>query len=266
MTKPPTAMTIAGSDSGGGAGIQADLKTFAALGVYGTSVLTAITAQNTLGVTGIYEVPTDLIKAQIEAVVSDIGADAVKTGMLSSTEIIETVAQQVHRLGLTTLVVDPVMVAKGGDRLLREDAVEALRTKLLPLATVVTPNISEVEVLTGINVQTSEDARQAAKAIVGLGARSAVVKGGHFPSREVVDTFYDGAIFREFSAPRIDTKNTHGTGCTFASAIAAGLAKGLALEEAVSQAKEYVTEAIRANLDIGAGHGPLNHFFKLWRG
>ena len=263
MAKPLTAMTIAGSDSGGGAGIQADLKTFAALGVYGTSVLTAITAQNTLGVTAIHEVPTDLIRAQIEAVVSDIGADAVKTGMLSSVEIIETVAEEVRRLGLITLVVDPVMVAKGGDRLLREDAVEALRSKLLPLATVVTPNGPEAEVLTGIKVQTPEDARRAAKEIVGMGAGSVVVKGGHLSDAEATDTFYDGNEFREFRAPRIGTKNTHGTGCTFASAIAAGLAKGLGLEEAVGRAKEYVTEAIRANLEIGAGHGPLNHFYML---
>lgn len=263
MAKPPTAMTIAGSDSGGGAGIQADLKTFAALGVYGTSVLTAITAQNTLGVTGIHEVPTELIRAQIEAVVFDIGADAVKMGMLSSVEIIEAVAEEVRRLGLTTLVIDPVMVAKSGDRLLREEAVEALRAKLLPLATVVTPNAPEAELLTGINVQTLEQARRAAKEIVGMGARSVVVKGGHLANASATDTFYDGSKFQEFRAPRIETKNTHGTGCTFASAIAAGLAKGLALEKALGQAKEYVTKAIQASLDIGTGHGPLNHFYML---
>ena len=262
--RPPIAMTIAGSDSGGGAGIQADLKTFAALGVYGTSVLTAITAQNTQGVTGIHEVPVELVKAQMEAVISDIGADAVKTGMLSSTELITAVSEEVRRLGLNTLVVDPVMVAKGGDRLLREDAVEALRTKLLPLATVVTPNGPEAEVLTGVRVRSPEEARVAAKRIVEMGAGSVVVKGGHLTGGEAIDIFYDGTGFRELSAPRIDTKNTHGTGCTFASAIAAGLAKGLALEEAVGQAKEYVTEAIRANLDVGHGHGPLNHFYRLW--
>ena len=263
MPKIPTAMTIAGSDSGGGAGIQADLKTFAALGVYGTSALTAITAQNTLGVTAIHEVPTDVIAAQIQATLSDIGADAVKTGMLSSPAIIQTVAQEIQRHGVSRLVVDPVMVAKGGDRLLREDAVEALRTRLLPLATVVTPNTPEAEVLTGLTVRTPDDAREAARSIVAMGATSVVVKGGHLSGSDAVDIFYDGKQFREFSAPRIDTRNTHGTGCTFASAIAAGLAKGLALEEAVAQAKNYVTQAIRDNLEIGTGHGPLNHFFML---
>ena len=264
MTRPRIAMTIAGSDSGGGAGIQADLKTFAALGVYGTSVLTAITAQNTQGVTGIHEVPVEMVRAQIEAVISDIGADAVKTGMLSSTESITAVAEEVRRLGLNTLVVDPVMVAKGGDRLLREDAVEALRTKLLPLATVVTPNGPEAEVLTGVKVRTLEEARVAAERIVEMGARSVVVKGGHLTGGEAIDIFYDGTTVRELKAPRIDTKNTHGTGCTFGSAIAAALAKGLALEDAVGRAKEYVTEAIRTNLDVGHGHGPLNHFYQLW--
>ena len=266
MTRPPTAMTIAGSDSGGGAGIQADLKTFAALGVYGTSALTAITAQNTLGVTSIHEIPTDLIAAQIQAIISDIGADVVKTGMLSSSAIIETVAQELRRHTVTRLVVDPVMVAKGGDRLLREDAVDALRTSLLALATVITPNMPEAEVLTGIAVRTPKDASEAARRIVAMGANSVVVKGGHLSDGDAVDTFYDGQALREFRAQRIDTKNTHGTGCTFASAIAAGLAKGLALEEAVAQAKAYVTEAIRANLDVGQGHGPLNHFYMLSEG
>ena len=266
MTKVPTAMTIAGSDSGGGAGIQADLKTFAALGVYGTSAITAITAQNTLGVTAIHEVPTEVIAAQVQAIISDIGADAVKTGMLSSSSIIETVANEMQRHGVTHLVVDPVMVAKGGDRLLREDAVTALRTKLLPLATVVTPNTPEAEVLTGITIRTVEDAREAARRIVDMGAGSVVVKGGHLSDTDAIDTFYDGKEFREFRAERIDTRNTHGTGCTFASAIAAGLAKGLALQEAVAMAKEYVTQAIRANLGIGSGHGPLNHFYMLGKG
>ena len=263
MTRPPTAMTVAGSDSGGGAGIQADLKTFAALGVYGTSALTAITAQNTQGVTAIHEVPTDLIAAQIQAVISDIEIDAVKTGMLSSSAIIETVAGELRRHGVTQLVVDPVMVAKGGDRLLREDAVDALRNLLLPLAAVVTPNIPEAEELTGVQVRTLEDAREAARRIAALGAKTVVVKGGHMEEGDAVDTFYDGADFQEFSAPRIATKNTHGTGCTFASAVAAGLAKGLSTLEAVARAKEYVTEAIRASLEIGTGHGPLDHFYML---
>ena len=262
VTQRPIAMTIAGSDSGGGAGIQADLKTFAALGVYGTSVLTAVTAQNTVGVTGVHEVPVQMISAQIEAVFSDIGADAVKTGMLSSREIIETVARGLVRLRVDRLVVDPVMVAKSGDRLLREDAVDALKQDLLPLATVVTPNIPEAETLAGMQIVSEQDAREAAKKIVGMGANAVVVKGGHLPGPPV-DLLYDGTEFREFKAVRIDTKNTHGSGCTFASAVAAGLAKGMELVDAVGAAKEYVNEAIRYSLEIGRGHGPLNHLFRL---
>ncbi len=259
----PKAMTIAGSDSGGGAGIQADLKTFSALGVYGSSTLTAITAQNTVGVTRVHEIPIDIIVAQIDAVLSDIGADAVKTGMLASSAIVEAVAEEMERRQVSRLVVDPVMVAKSGDRLLREDAVEALRTRLVPLAAVVTPNIPEAEALTGLKIETDEDVRRAAEAIVQLGARAVVVKGGH---REgpAVDVFYDGARFQEFSAPRIDTVNTHGTGCTFASAVAAGLAKGLEVVESVELAKDYVTEAIRRSFPVGQGHGPLHHFYKWW--
>ena len=259
----PKAMTIAGSDSGGGAGIQADLKTFAALGVYGSSTLTAITAQNTVGVTMVHEIPIDIIVAQIDAVLSDIGADAVKTGMLASSAIVETVAEEMERHQVSRLVVDPVMVAKSGDRLLQEDAVEALRTRLIPLAAVVTPNIPEAEALTGLKIETDEDVRRAAEAIIQLGARAVVVKGGH---REgpATDLFYDGVRFQEFSAPRIDTVNTHGTGCTFASAVAAGLAKGLEVVESVQLAKDYVTEAIRRSFPVGRGHGPLHHFYKWW--
>ena len=258
-----TAMTIAGSDSGGGAGIQADLKTFAALGVYGTSALTAITAQNTVGVTGVHEIPTDIIAAQIEAVLTDIGADAVKTGMLSSTSIVETVCQQLKAFRVTALVVDPVMVAKSGDSLLQPEAVEALRTLLVPLAAVVTPNIPEAEVLTGVKIVSDDDMRRVAESIVAMGAGSVVVKGGH---REgpATDLFYDGDCFQEFTAARIDTKNTHGTGCTFASALAAGLAKGLPLLDAVAQAKEFVTGAIAGSFPMGQGHGPLNHFYRVW--
>ena len=261
--KVPKAMTIAGSDSGGGAGIQADLKTFSALGVYGSSTLTAITAQNTVGVTMVHEIPIDIIVAQIDAVLSDIGADAVKTGMLASSAIVETVAEEMERHQVSRLVVDPVMVAKSGDRLLREDAVEALRTRLIPLAAVVTPNIPEAEALTGLKIETDEDVRRAAEAIVQLGARAVVVKGGH---REgpATDLFYDGVRFQEFSAPRIDTVNTHGTGCTFASAVAAGLARGLEVVESVELAKDYVTEAIRWSFPVGRGHGPLHHFYKWW--
>ena len=255
------AMTIAGSDSGAGAGIQADLKTFAALGVYGTSVLTAITAQNTLGVTAVHEIPVEVVAAQIEAVVSDIGADAVKTGMLSSEDIIETVARELAHFRVDRLVVDPVMVAKSGDRLLREDAVDAMRRLLIPLATVVTPNIPEAETLAEMRIESPEDARRAAKKLVSMGARSAVVKGGHLTGPPM-DLFYDGRDFREFSGPRIETKNTHGTGCTFASAIAACLAKGMGVAEAVGTAKEYVTGGLRNSLSIGGGHGPLGHFYK----
>ncbi|MCH7713581.1 MAG: bifunctional hydroxymethylpyrimidine kinase/phosphomethylpyrimidine kinase [Chloroflexi bacterium] len=259
----PRAMTIAGSDSGGGAGIQADLKTFAALGVYGTSTLTAITAQNTLGVTAIHEVPTEIISAQIDAVLGDIGADAVKTGMLSSTAIIECVAEAMTRHQVQRLVVDPVMVAKSGDSLLREDAVGTLKALLIPLAAVVTPNIPEAETLTGSEITTPEDVRRAAQSIFDMGARGVVVKGGHLEG-PATDLFYDGSRFQEFTSPRINTANTHGTGCTFASAIAAGLAQDLDVIDAVAQAKEYVTEAIRHSFPLGQGHGPLNHFYKLW--
>lgn len=260
----PSVLTIAGSDSGGGAGIQADLKTFAALGVYGTSAVTAITAQNTVAVTAVHDIPTDLIAAQIEAVITDIGVDAVKTGMLSSSEIIECVVASLSALsGLARLVVDPVMVAKSGDSLLRAEAVLTLRELLLPLATVVTPNIPEAETLTGMTIATDDDVRKAAQAIVGMGAKSVVVKGGHREGPST-DLYYDGTNFREFTAPRFETVNTHGTGCTFASAVAAGLAKGLETEDAVGKAKEFVTEAIRNSFPIGQGHGPLNHFYEFW--
>ena len=222
MRQVASAMTVAGSDSGGGAGVQADLKTFAALGVYGTSVLTAITAQNTRTVTAVHEIPIDIISAQIDAVVSDIGADSVKTGMLSSREIIECVTASLKDAekkypdmpGLRRLVVDPVMVAKSGDSLLREEAVGSLRDLLLPMAAVVTPNIPETETLTGLTIVTDEDVRKAAQAIVAMGAASVVVKGGH---REgpATDVYFDGRDFREFTAPRFETVNTHGTGCTF---------------------------------------------------
>ena len=257
------ALTIAGSDSGGGAGIQADLKTFAALGVYGSSALTAITAQNTLGVTAVHELPPDMVAAQIDAVMSDIGADAVKTGMLANSGIIRRVAEKVGEHAIDNLVVDPVMVAKGGDRLLQEEAVEALRSLLVPLAAVVTPNLPEASVLVGHSVESREDARRAAHDIVDMGARSVVVKGGHLQG-DAVDVFYDGRQFRELSSARVETTSTHGTGCTFASAVTAGLAQGMGVEDAVVRAKEYVTEAIRNAIPVGAGHGPLNHFHATW--
>ena len=255
------AMTIAGSDSGGGAGIQADLKTFAAHGVYGTSVLTAITAQNTQQVTAVQEVSPQVVLAQMKAVFTDIGADAVKTGMLSSLEIIQAVAEGLQRFSSAPLVVDPVMVAKSGDRLLRQDAVESLREMLLPLASVVTPNVPEAEALAEMRIESAADARRAAIRIWQQGPRAVVVKGGHLPG-PVVDRLYDGEVFQEFTAARVDTTNTHGTGCTFASAIAAGLAKGIDLAVAVESAKEYVTQGLRHSYGVGAGHGPLNHFWE----
>jgi hydroxymethylpyrimidine/phosphomethylpyrimidine kinase len=258
-------MTIAGSDSGGGAGIQADLKTFAALGVYGTSVLTAITAQNTLAVTAVHEIPPDIVAAQIDAVVTDIGADAVKTGMLSSAPIIEVVAAKLREYRLPNVVVDPVMAAKSGDRLLREDAVTVLRALLLPLATVVTPNLPEAEILVGRSLPDRDAVRRAAREIVALGPKAVVMKGGHAAGDAVVDILFDGANFREYVAPRIDTSSTHGTGCTFASAIAAGLALGRSVDEAVAQAKEYVTAALRNAEPIGGGHGPVHHFYSFWK-
>jgi hydroxymethylpyrimidine/phosphomethylpyrimidine kinase len=263
MDRVRTALTIAGSDSGGGAGTQADLKTFSALGVFGTSAITAITAQNTLGVTAVFELPPEIVAAQIDAVLTDIGADAVKTGMLSNSEIIRVVAAKVREYGISTLVVDPVMVATSGDRLLREDAVEALRTELLPLATVVTPNLPEAEVLMGQEVSSLEQMREAARAIVGLGARSAVVKGGHLAG-DAVDVFYDGNSFTELPARRIDTTSTHGTGCTLASAIAALLARGEPLESAIGGAKVYLTAAIERSFPLGRGHGPVHHFHRWW--
>jgi len=259
-----TAMTIAGSDSGGGAGIQADLKTFSALGVYGTSAITAITAQNTQGVTQVLELPPDLVAAQIDAIVSDIGADAVKTGMLANSAIIEVVAAKVRQHGLTNLVVDPVMVAKSGDHLLRQEAVAALRELLLPLALVVTPNIPEAEVLVGRKLEGPDDLRRAAEEIGALGARHVVLKGGHRDG-PAVDLYYDGHSFHEFAAPRVDTSSTHGTGCTFASAIAAGLAKGSSVREAVAMAKAYITKALQSAYPVGHGHGPVHHFFRFWQ-
>ena len=256
---PPKALTIAGSDSGGGAGIQADLKTFAALGVYGTSALTAVTAQNTQEVVAIAEVPEEVVAAQIDAVLEDIGADAAKTGMLSSASIIATVADRLEAWGVTNLVVDPVMVAKSGDRLLQPDAVTTLRSTLLPLALVVTPNLPEAEVLSGLTIHTEEDARRAAAAIARLGPRYVVVKGGHRRDAPI-DIVFDGNDYVEFSAERIETANTHGTGCTFSAAIAAHLARGAAPLEAIAAAKEFVSQSLRTSYRIGDGHSPVNHF------
>ncbi len=262
----PKALTIAGSDSGAGAGIQADLKTFAALGVFGTSVLTAITAQNTVAVTAVHEIPTDVIAAQLDAVLSDMGADAAKTGMLSSAEIIATVADGVRRHGIANLVVDPVMVAKSGDHLLRREAVGALRELLLPLALVATPNIPEAEVLADMTIATDEDRRESARRIAAYGPRYVIVKGGH-ATGDPVDYLYDGSTIIPIDAgARIDTPNTHGTGCTFSAAITAGLAKGHDVERAVRDAKTYITAALRHSYRVGAGHSPVHHFHAWWDG
>jgi hydroxymethylpyrimidine/phosphomethylpyrimidine kinase len=261
-TRRPRAMTIAGSDSGGGAGIQADLKTFMALGVYGTSAITAITAQNTVGVRAVHEIPVGVIADQIDAIVEDIGVDAVKTGMLSSVGIIATVAERVRHWQLDRLVVDPVMVAKSGDRLLREDAVEALVRELLPLAMVLTPNLPEAEVLVGRSLETEDEIRQAARDIVDMGPRAVVMKGGHRPG-DAIDILFDGHRFHTFASERFATPNTHGTGCTFSAAIAAGLASGMGLVDAVGLAKRYLTEAIRHAAPLGRGHGPVAHDWPL---
>ncbi|MFQ5541874.1 MAG: bifunctional hydroxymethylpyrimidine kinase/phosphomethylpyrimidine kinase [Candidatus Binatia bacterium] len=263
MDAPYKALTVAGSDSGAGAGIQADLKTFAALGVYGTSVVTAITAQNTKGVTQILELPIDLISAQIDAVIEDIGTSALKTGMLANSQIINVVVAKIRQHRLQNLVVDPVMVAKGGDLLLRQDAIDTLRSRLLPLASIVTPNLPETERLTGIRGTRMQNLKDAAKHFIDLGARSVVIKGGHRKG-PATDLFYDGKEFRILKASRISTANTHGTGCTFSAAIAAGLAKGEKLEKAVVQAKRYITQAIRNGYSIGSGHSPVHHFYRFW--
>jgi hydroxymethylpyrimidine/phosphomethylpyrimidine kinase len=257
----PVALTIAGSDSGAGAGIQADLKTLAAFGVYGVTVITAITAQNTRGVRAVQEVDPAVVAAQLDAVVEDFSIAALKTGMLSSAAIIETVADGIQRhVGLGPLVVDPVMIAKSGDRLLREDAVEALRRKILPLAAVVTPNIPEAEVLAGLAIHSRDDRLNAARAIMDLGARAVVIKGGHSDDDPIVDLLVDKHGAREYRAARIVTTSTHGTGCTFSAALTAGLARGLDLQHAVAEARDYLSRALAGAPGLGHGHGPLNHF------
>ena len=260
----PLVMTIAGSDSGGGAGIQADLKTFAAFGVFGTSAITAITAQNTLGVTAVQAIDLTIIEAQIEAVISDIGVDAVKIGMLASSEIVALVALKLREYGLVNVVVDPVMVATSGDRLLQDSAVESLKELLIPLATVVTPNLDEVQALTGRRVESLDDMKRAARQIHEMGAQNVLVKGGRFVEGRMLDVLYDGESLTVFSDELIETTSTHGTGCTLSSAIAAGLAHGRPVTEAIADAKAYLTEALRRAFSIGAGHGPVNHLFGWW--
>ncbi len=268
--RAPVVLTIAGSDSGGGAGIQADLKTLSALGVYAASAITAVTAQNTQHIIESLTLPPDLVAAQIDAVAGDLPVDATKTGMLATAEIVEVVAAKVREHDLRPLVVDPVMVAKSGDRLLNEDAIGTLREQLLPLATVVTPNLPEAEALLGRPLASWDDVREGAKEIVSLGAETVVIKGGHLPAeagREglAIDLFYDGREFREFTARRVDTTSTHGTGCAFASALAAALAKGEGPRGATAMAKAYVTKALQGAYPLGHGHGPVHHFFRFWQ-
>ncbi len=262
-------LTIAGSDSGGGAGIQADLKTIAAIGCYGMSVITALTAQNTKGVSGIHAVPTSFVAEQMSAVFSDIGADAVKIGMLYSAELIEVVAAQLQSHGAEKIVLDPVMVAQSGDKLLQDDAIESIKKHLMPLADVVTPNIPEAEVLLNCKLQSPADMQQGAKALAAYGGQSIVIKGGHLAENESTDLLYLSKEdrFVILRGERIKTRNNHGTGCTLSSAIASYMAKGHDIEAALRKAKAYIVNAIRAGAayTIGQGHGPVHHFFQYWK-
>ncbi|MEM1503129.1 bifunctional hydroxymethylpyrimidine kinase/phosphomethylpyrimidine kinase [Domibacillus sp. 8LH] len=260
------ALTIAGSDSGGGAGIQADLKTFQELGVYGTSALTAVTAQNTLGVHGVYPIEAEAVEKQIEAVLSDIGVNAVKTGMLFSAGIIEAAAWTLRKYECQNLVIDPVMIAKGGASLLQKEASEALKKVLLPLALVVTPNIPEAEVLTGMTIRSEADKKEAAKRIASYGVKNVLIKGGHEEGDQTSDLLYDGEAFHMFTGRRIDTKDTHGTGCTFSAAMTAEIAKGASVHAAAQTAKSFIQAAIEDGLHIGEGHGPTNHWAHRQRG
>ncbi|MFE7133082.1 bifunctional hydroxymethylpyrimidine kinase/phosphomethylpyrimidine kinase [Streptomyces sp. NPDC057638] len=256
-TAPPRVLTVAGSDSGGGAGIQADLKTMLALGTHGMSVVTAVTAQNSLGVQGVWELPVEAVRAQYRGVVDDIGVQAVKTGMLSSAALVETVAALLAETA-APVVVDPVGVSKHGDSLLAASALASVRGRLLPVATVATPNLDEVTQLTGIEVHDEDGMRRAADAVLALGPRWALIKGGHLAG-DAVDLLTDGTEHHWFTAPRHDNRHTHGTGCTLASALACGLARGLPVPEAAARAKRYVTGAIAAGFPLGAGIGPVHH-------
>jgi hydroxymethylpyrimidine/phosphomethylpyrimidine kinase len=258
-------LTIAGSDSGGGAGIQADIKAMSANGVFAMSVITAVTAQNTEEVTDVFELPASIVAAQIDAVFDDFDVAAVKTGMLASTTIVETVAKMLKPQNVTNLVVDPVMISKSGHQLLKPEAIDAMKSQLFPLAVLVTPNIHEAQQLSGIEIKTLADARRAAKVIHGFGCKHVLIKGGHLPVDRATDLLYDGRFFNVFKGEFIETPHTHGTGCTFASAIAAHLAQGKSMHDAVQTAKSYLTEAIRHSLAIGHGAGPTNHFYFLQR-
>jgi len=259
----PKALTIAGSDSGGGAGIQADLKTFSAFRVFGMSVITAVTAQNSVGVQGVENLPPPFVARQLRSVLEDLGADAAKCGMLSTAAIIEAIAEVLAEMPIEKLVVDPVMVAKSGDPLLQPDARQALIGRILPLALVVTPNLPEAEALAGIPVTSREDMEEAARRIHALGPRHVLVKGGHLKG-DAVDLLWNGRELTAYSAPRVDSSSTHGTGCTFSAAIAAGLSRGCPLPDAVRDAKAYVTRAIREGFKAGRGVGQLRHFLAEW--
>ncbi len=263
------ALTIAGSDSGGGAGIQADLKTFSALGVFGMSAITALTAQNTREVTGIFPAPPEFIARQIDAVMDDIGAHAVKIGMLHSPQVIEAVADRLSHWHCPNVVVDPVMISKSGDKLLLDDAVAALKQTLIPMATLITPNLPETSVLLDRPVRTSSDMQKAARDLADFGPAHVLVKGGHLEGDKSFDLLYTPSTGRMVELPgiRIDTPNSHGTGCTLSSAIAAGLAKGMDMEAAVASAKAYITAALEAGAAYatGKGHGPVHHFYDLWK-
>ena len=260
---PPTALTIAGSDSGGGAGIQADLKVFFVLGCHGTSALTALTAQNTVEVSGIHEVPADFVRAQINAVARDIGIDAAKTGMLASAEIVEAVSDSIESHSVSKLVVDPVFISKHRDTLLAESAIDSLRSKLFPLAQLVTPNLYETSALIGEEVDSLAGMRDAAKNLLDLGPQAVLVKGGHLEANDAVDVFYDGDRLEELVGPRYDTLTTHGTGCALSAAITARLAHGDELLTAVTFAKEFISGAIRRGIRIGSGYGPVNPGWRL---
>jgi len=259
MPALPRILTVAGSDSGGGAGIQADLKAITVLGGFGASVVTALTAQNTLGVSGVFEVPVDFVALQFDAVASDIGADAAKTGMLASSGVVRLVARKVAEYRIPNLVVDPVMLAKSGDALLSDEARRTILDALIPLAALVTPNLPEAAALSGLPVRTPDDMRRAAERILASGVRNVLVKGGHLEGR-ALDILYDGQEFVEFSSDRIHTKNTHGTGCAYSAAMATFLGHGHPVREAVRQAKAFITTAIRHGLSIGRGHGPTNPY------
>ncbi|PAE26295.1 MULTISPECIES: bifunctional hydroxymethylpyrimidine kinase/phosphomethylpyrimidine kinase [Bacillaceae] len=254
------ALTIAGSDSGGGAGIQADLKTFQELGVFGMSALTAVTAQNTRGVQGVYPMTAEAVASQLQSIGEDLRPDAVKSGMLFSAEIIETVSKEIAEYGWNNIVIDPVMIAKGGACLLQTEAILAMKKHLIPLSMVITPNIPEAEVLTDANIRSMKDKRKAAKELHRLGARHVIIKGGHDEGKVAADLLFDGESFTEFKSNRIQTVNTHGTGCTFSAAITAGLAEGFSVPQAVDRAKQFIQAAIEHDLRIGSGHGPTNHW------